>query len=237
LVLLRKRKKKKLTTMPRKLVTVLDANSISSEQFRAIRTNIKFALPDKDLKTILVTSSMAGEGKSTSAANLAVVFAQEGKRVLIVDADMRKPTIHHTFEMYNTSGLSTVLTRQEKLHEVVQQSFIVGLDVIVSGPTPPNPTDLLDSTTMDMLMKEVYQDYDIIIFDAPPLLHIADAQILAHKCDGTLLVVDIDVVLKDDMLKAKTILTTARAKVLGVIMNNMALTRDHYYYQYSNNKK
>ncbi|MGM9946109.1 MAG: CpsD/CapB family tyrosine-protein kinase [Lysinibacillus sp.] len=229
----RKKKKSKLAAMGRRLITVSDSRSIIAEQFRTIRTNIKFAVPDTDLKTILVTSSTPGEGKSTNAANLGVVFAQEGKKVLIVDADMRKPTLHHTFGIFNTVGLSTVLSRQNEFNCAIQETPIVGLFVLPSGPIPPNPTELLSSKTFDTFIEEMKNNYDIIIFDAPPLLSVSDAQVLSHKCDGTLLIIHSNVAEKEDVLKAQSILATSQAKVLGVILNNYKMPRSRkYYYQY-----
>lgn len=229
-----KKKKSKLAAMGRRLITVSDSRSIIAEQFRTIRTNIKFSMPDTDLKKILVTSATPGEGKSTNAANLGVVFAQEGKKVLIVDADMRKPTLHHTFGIFNTVGLSTILSRQSELNCTIQETPIVGLFVLPSGPIPPNPTDLLLSKTFDTFIEEMENTYDIIIFDAPPLLSVSDSQVLSHKCDGTLLIIHSGVVEKEDVLKAQSILTSAQAKVLGVILNNykMPKKRKDYYHYY-----
>ncbi|MGE7693575.1 CpsD/CapB family tyrosine-protein kinase [Lysinibacillus sp. NPDC094177] len=214
--------------MARKLVT--DSKSIISEQFRTIRTNIRFSLPDQEKKSLLVTSSIPGEGKSTNAANLGVVFAQEGKRVIIIDADMRKPTLHHTFSTLNTNGLSDVLTRQEIYFNVIQKTSVEELSIIPSGPLPPNPVDLLSSKTMEILMQDLKKDYDIIILDAPPLLSVSDAQILSNKCDGTILVVNMDLVQKVDVLKAKAALVSSKAQILGVVLNNIKTPKNHYYY-------
>jgi len=234
----RKKKKSKLAAMGRRLITVSDSRSIIAEQFRTIRTNIKFSVPDTDLKTILVTSSTPGEGKSTNAANLGVVFAQEGKKVLIVDADMRKPTLHHTFGIFNTVGLSTVLSRQNEFNCAIQETPIVGLFILPSGPLPPNPAELLSSKSFDAFMEEMKKKYDIIIFDAPPLLSVSDAQVLSHQCDGTLLIVHSGVAEKEDVLKAQSILTTSQAKVLGVVLNNykMSKKRKYYYHYYGANQ-
>ena len=214
--------------MGRKLVT--DSKSIISEQFRTMRTNIRFSLPDQEIKSLLVTSSIPGEGKSTNAANLGVVFAQEGKRVIIIDADMRKPTLHHTFSTFNTDGLSDVLTRQKVYFNVIQKTSVEELSIIPSGPLPPNPVDLLSSNTMEILMQDLRKDYDIIILDAPPLLSVSDAQILSNKCDGTLLVVNMDLVQKVDVLKAKAALVSSKAQILGVVLNNIKTPKNHYYY-------
>lgn len=229
----RKQKKSKLAAMGRRLITVSDSRSIIAEQFRTIRTNIKFSVPDTDLKTILVTSSTPGEGKSTNAANLGVVFAQEGKKVLIVDADMRKPTLHYTFGIFNTVGLSTVLSRQNELNCAIQETPIVGLFVLPSGPIPPNPAELLSSKAFDAFLEEMKKHYDLIIFDAPPLLSVSDAQVLSHKCDGTLLIIHSGVAEKENVLKAQSILVSSQAKVLGVVLNNYKMPKNRkYYYEY-----
>ena len=227
------KKKNRKSTTARKLVTVTDSKSIISEQFRTIRTNISFSLPDQDVKTILITSSIPGEGKSTNAANLGVVFAQEGKRVLIVDADMRKPTLHYTFALFNSVGLSTLLARQSEYQHVIQETPIVGLFVLTSGSIPPNPAELLASKTMDTLFSELQEHFDIIILDAPPLLSVSDAQILSNKCDGTLLIVHSGVVEKEEVLKAKAILATSKAQILGAVLNNYKMPKKRKeYYQY-----
>ena len=223
------KKKKEFSTKARKLITVLDTKSLIAEQFRTIRANITFSMPDAYLKTILVTSSIPGEGKSTSAANLGVVFAHEGKKVLIVDADLRKPTLHQTFELINIAGISTVLSQQQSASNVIQETFVNGLDVVLSGPLPPNPSELLSSKAMDSFIKEMAQIYDLIIFDAPPLLSVSDAQLLANRCDGTLLIVSMGTSQKSDVLKAKDILTASKANILGVVMNNFIEPKNNYY--------
>lgn len=228
----KKKKKAQTTTLARKLITVRNPKSIVSEQFKTIRTNINFSMPDQDIKTIIVTSSTPGEGKSTISSNSAVVFAQSGKKVLLIDADMRKPTAHHTFGIRNVAGLSTLLTRQHSIEEVVHKSEVEGLSVITSGPIPPNPAELLGSKTMDQLIVQLTELYDLVIFDAPPVLSVTDAQILSHKCQGTILVVNSGKAEKDGVLKAKEALVSSQANILGVVLNNYILDKDHYYYQY-----
>lgn len=230
-----KKKKKKSSTMARKLIAHKNPKSVVAEQFRTIRTNIHFSMPDQDLKTLLVTSATPGEGKSTNSSNISVVFAQEGRRVLLVDADMRKPTVHHTFSLNNAKGLSNLLTRQVDLQQVIQQTEIENLSVISSGPIPPNPAELLASQTMDTLIEELLAQFDLVIFDAPPVLSVTDAQILSNKCQGTVLVVNAGEAEKESTLKARDALATSKANILGVILNNFVLQRDHYYYQYYGN--
>lgn len=234
---LNERKKKKLlklSKVARNLVTLTDTRSMISEQFRTIRTNITFSMKDQDIKTILVTSSTPGEGKSTMAANLGVVFAQDGKRVLIIDADLHKPTFHYTFKLSNNIGLSNALEKKLPLTEVIQETFIYGLSVITSGPMSPNPAELLSSQKMDTFIMDLKKDYDIIIFDAPPLLSVTDPLILSNKCEGTLLIVNSGVVEKEDVLKARAILTNSQTKILGVVLNNHNSPRNKQYYDYYN---
>jgi len=223
--------------MQRKLLTNVHKTSIISEQFRTIRTNLKFALPNLSCKTILVTSSIPGEGKTTNAANIAIVFAQEGKKVLLVDADMRRPAIHYTFELLNISGLSSVLIQSDKLNEAIQETYIEGLFVLTSGPNPPNPVELLASEMMDTLIEKMIAYYDVIIFDTPPVNSVTDAQILANKTDGVLLIVNTGVVEKSSVVKAKNSLLIAQAKILGVVMNNYALPKEQYKSQYYHTRK
>ena len=226
------KKNKGMQSVARKLVTSVNPKSIVSEQFRTMRTNINFSMPDEELRTILVTSASPGDGKSTVVANTAVVFAQEGKRVLLIDGDMRKPTVHYTFHLTNTIGLSNLLTRQTTLSEAVKASDIDGLDIITCGPIPPNPAELLGSRTMDKLLEEMKSEYDIILFDAPPVLSVTDAQILSNKCDGTVLVLSAGQTEKEGIIKTKEALVASQANIIGAVLNNYVLDKDHYYYQY-----
>ena len=146
---LNKKTKKKATELKRSLITIKDSKSPISEQYKTIRTNIQFSSVDKEFKTIVVTSSGPGEGKSTTIANLAVVFAQQGKKVLLIDSDLRKPTVHYTFNLTNTFGLTNVLTRQAELVDVVKESMEKNLYILTSGPIPPNPAELLGSKAME----------------------------------------------------------------------------------------
>ena len=225
------KKKKLLQIAPRKLVTDVNPKSIVSEQYRTIRTNINFSMPDKELKTLLITSATSGEGKSTSAANIAIVFAQEGKKVLLIDGDMRKPTVHYTFHTTNTTGLSNLLTRQWRTADVVKKTTINGLFLITCGQIPPNPAELLASDSMDVLLEELKANYDIVIFDAPPVISVADAQILSNKCDGTILVINAGTTEKVSIKKAKETLQSSKANIIGTLLNNFKVEKSHYYYQ------
>ncbi|MEK3973966.1 CpsD/CapB family tyrosine-protein kinase [Psychrobacillus sp. FSL K6-2684] len=227
-----KKKNKPLLTAARKLITSSNPKAIVSEQFRTLRTNINFSMPDKEIKSMLFTSASPSEGKSTVAANSAVVFAQEGKRVLLIDGDMRKPTVHYTFHLTNTLGLSNLLTRQALLEEVIKHDDVQNLDIITCGPIPPNPAELLGSKTMEKVLEDLKEKYDMIIFDAPPVLSVTDAQILSNLCDGTVIVLSAGKTEKDALLKAKEALISSKANILGAVLNNYVLQKDHYYYQY-----
>ena len=181
---------------------------------------------------MVITSSGPAEGKSTTAANLAIVFAKSGQRVLLVDADMRKPTVDQTFHLPNVRGLSTVLSTNQSVLESCQPTFVDNLDVLTSGPKPPNPSELIDSKRMDQVKMELKQVYDFIIFDMPPVITVTDAQIMSSKVDGTLLVVRENETSKESIAKAKEALCLVQARVLGVVYNGATNNRDQGYYYY-----
>lgn len=215
-------------------MTILDPKSPIAEQYRTVRTNIQFSSVDQELKTIMVTSSGPGEGKSTTAANLAVVFAQLGKKVLIVDADLRKPTVHHTFGINTHIGFSTVLTKQADLTSAIVKTEEKDLYVLPSGPIPPNPSELLSSKSMEQFIADVKTVFDYIIFDTPPLLAVADPQILANQCDGAILVVYSEKTVREHAVKGKEMLENVKSKLLGVVLNHKELQKNDYYYYYGN---
>jgi capsular exopolysaccharide synthesis family protein len=219
----------------RKLITKLDPRSPISEQYRTIRTNINFSSIDNEINTLMVTSTGPGEGKSTTVANLAVVFAQQGKRVLLVDADLRKPTVHYTFNFPNTTGFTNVLTNDSSLDESIRQTDVENLFVLTCGPIPPNPSELLGSRAMKHFLEKALEKFDMVIFDTPPVLAVTDAQVLANQCDGTILVVGSEKTEKDQAVKTKELLEAANAKLLGVVLNNKKnQKKDHQYYYYGN---
>lgn len=228
-------KNDKMLTLKRRLLAHNSPKDPVAEQYRTIRTNIQFSNVDQDIKTIVVTSSGAEEGKSTTTSNLATVYAQQGLKVLLIDADLRKPTGHYTFRLENHIGLTNVLTRQSTLAQAVQESEIPHLSVLTSGPIPPNPSELLASAQMVELLKEMKEQFDMVIFDTPPILAVADAQILANQVDGTILVVSSGKTEKDAALKSKELLSNAQGKLLGVVLNNRKVEEGNYYYYYGTN--
>jgi capsular exopolysaccharide synthesis family protein len=230
-----KKNKKKMINTRRKLITRLSPKSPISEQYRTIRTNISFSTVDEEIKTLMVTSTGPGEGKSTTAGNMAVVFAQQGKNVLLVDADLRKPTVHYTFGLTNTFGLTSVLTKQSTIQEAVESTDVENLDVLTSGPIPPNPAELMSSRGMERFMNDVLEYYDMVIFDTPPVLAVTDAQLLANQCHATILVVSSGSTERESAIKSKELLDSAKAKLLGVVLNNRKLKESNFYYYYGEN--
>ncbi|MEH7239555.1 CpsD/CapB family tyrosine-protein kinase [Bacillus sp. JJ1562] len=224
--------RKQFQSQNRSLITMLNPKSPISEQYRTIRTNIEFSTVDEEMRTIMITSSGPGEGKSTTTNNIAIVFAQQGKKVLLVDADLRKPTVHYSFRLENHVGLTNVLTKQETLINAVQATEQENLFALTCGPIPPNPAELLGSKAMDQFLTEVKNHFDIVIFDTPPVLVVTDAQVLANKTDGVVMVVSSNKTENDAALKAKELLMNAKAKLLGVVLNNKKRTESQYYYYY-----
>ncbi|KIH71427.1 CpsD/CapB family tyrosine-protein kinase [Salinicoccus roseus] len=229
-----KNKARNYVSGPRELIVEKKPKSPVSEQFRTVRTNIMYSNIDTEIKTVLVTSATPGAGKSTTAANLAVAYAQSGKKTLLMDADLRRPTTHYTFEVTNQRGLSTVIVNDVPVENIVRETEIENLDIVSSGPIPPNPSELLSSKKMTHLLKTFSMHYDMVIIDSPPLLAVTDAQVLSKITDGTVLVTNVAENNRDKLREAKDLLNKADANILGVVMNNkkMNTKKDDYYYYY-----
>ncbi|RDW20741.1 CpsD/CapB family tyrosine-protein kinase [Oceanobacillus chungangensis] len=230
-----KQSKGNTTNKFRHLIAQVNPKSPISEQYRTVRTNIQFSSVDNEIRSLLISSSGPAEGKSTTVANLAVVYAQAGKKVLLIDADLRKPTVHYTFRLDNLRGLSNILVGEHTIDETVNRTNIENLDVISCGPIPPNPSELLASRKMESFLKEAQQTYDIVIFDTPPVLAVTDAQILANIVDGSILVVRSKHTDLEAAKKAKEALEPAKAKLLGTVLNGREKSASNYYYYYGTN--
>ncbi|MCC4341068.1 CpsD/CapB family tyrosine-protein kinase [Limosilactobacillus reuteri] len=215
-----------------KLITVAHPKSPISEQFRTIRTNINFMAIDKPIKTLALTSANVSEGKSTITDNLAIVWAQTGQRVLLIDADLRRPTLHTTFNKSNQEGLTTILTsgtNSVDLRQIVQASGVEKLDILTSGPIPPNPAELLSSQRMNTLIESVKSIYDMVIVDVPPMLEVTDTQVLSHYLDAMVLVVKQGQTQKLAVKRAVELLNLAHANLLGYVMNDVNADGDAGY--------
>lgn len=217
-----------------KLVTALAPRSPAAEAYRMLRTNLQFMGVDRPVRSLVVTSAAPEEGKSLTAANLAVAFAQAGQRVVLVDADLRRPTLHRTFGLGRLAwgGLTSVLAGALDLQSALTDTGIDGLRVLPSGPIPPNPAEMLGSQRMQALMAALDEHFDLAIYDTPPVLAVADASILAPAVDGTLLVVRAHRIGHPQARRAKEALEAVKARVLGVVLDGVPTGRrgDYYYY-------
>ncbi|ASX21900.1 CpsD/CapB family tyrosine-protein kinase [Lactiplantibacillus plantarum] len=214
------------------LTTLTAPMSVVTEQVKTIRTNLNYAMVGKPLKTLMITSAIQGEGKSTVSSNLAVEYAKKGLQVLLVDADLRRPTIHQTFAISNQRGVSSWLSGQltdvnEAIYPVLDHLF-----VMPSGPKPPNPAELLASDRMSEFLTVATRKLDLVIVDAPPILPVTDARILAGQVDGTVLVVRQNFVEKVAVRQAVSALKNARAQLLGTILNDVDIKTHGYGYGY-----
>ncbi|MGI3101162.1 CpsD/CapB family tyrosine-protein kinase [Companilactobacillus alimentarius] len=212
------------------LVTYDDPTSTVSEQFNTIRTNIQFSSVDKKLNSILFTSSAPSEGKSTVSNNVAVTWAKQGERVILVDADLRRPTIHKTFNVSNRVGLSSYLLGNASFEDIIQPTMVKDLFVITSGPIPPNPSELLGSMRTKDLITRLEDKFGLLIMDAPPVNTVTDAQVLSAQIDGVIMVVPQGIAEKAGVAHAKQLLDTVHANILGVIMNRVTKQKSQGYY-------
>jgi non-specific protein-tyrosine kinase len=209
---------------PNELITVSEPRSSSSEAYRALRTNLDFASLDQALKTLVVTSAGVSEGKSTTLANLAVVSAQAGRRVVLVDADLRRPTLHQIFGLNNETGLTAALMDEAILSAPpIQDTAIEGLSVLTSGPLPPNPAELMGSRRMEALIEVLAQQADQVFFDTPPVVAVTDAAVLATKVDGVLLVVSAGQTRREYARTAVQRLQQINARLVGTVLTNMQM--------------
>lgn len=215
-----------------KIVTHSLPKSPISEAYRVLRTNLQFTGVDTPLQCVVITSSGPSEGKSTTVANLAVTFAHSGSRVLILDADLRKPRIHKMFNLANKTGATNAILDPDNVGEYIQNSIVDGLHILTSGPIPPNPSELLGSIRMKNLITILRGMYDFILIDTPPVCMVTDAQILSTMADGTAIVAASGQVAIEDLNRAKTLLQNVNANILGVILNKKVRDSNAYYYYY-----
>jgi polysaccharide biosynthesis transport protein len=204
-----------------------------AEAYRVLRTNVLFSRKDPNFRTLTVVSGGAGEGKSTTIFNLAVVFAQQGSRVLLVDSDLRRPSLHKLFNVANTMGLTSYLLKQQKLEDVVQTTAVPTLHFLPSGKLPSSSMGILNSTAMKAFIDEAKSRYDFVFFDSPPIMGVSDASILASEVDMAILVVQYRKYPQQMTLRAKQMVEKVGGRMLGVVLNNINISQDSYYYYYS----
>lgn len=214
------------------LLTQVQSQSPRAESFRQIRTNLQFAQVGHNSRSVLVTSSLPGEGKSTTAVNMAISLAQAGHRVALVDADLRRPMVGDYLGLDRSVGLTTYLVGQSNLEDLLQPWGTDDLDVLASGQIPPNPSELLGSASMSGLIEALEERYDVVVIDAPPLLPVTDAAVLAQRVGGVVLVVGSQLVKSTDLQKSLSALEMVEADLLGVILNRLP-AKDPHAYTYS----
>lgn len=216
-----------------KLITLANPQSVISEQFRNIRTNINFMNVDREVKTIVFTSAMAGAGKSTVSANVAITMAQAGKKTILIDADLRRPTMHATFNVSNSNGLTTLLTSRSMemdANRVIRKSGVENLSILTAGPIPPNPSELLSSKHMlDLIVEDLKQEYDMVVLDLAPILEAGETQQLTSSLDGTILVVRQAHSQKSAVKRAVELLKLTKSPILGYVMNDVDADGDDGY--------
>lgn len=210
-----------MTSAKDSLVTLSQPRSPAAEAYRTLRTNLMFSSLDKPLTTLLVTSAAPDEGKSTTLANLAVTMAQSSRRTILVDCDLRRPTQHEIWGLANERGLTTMVLEGDALtHPPLADVGIENLAVLPSGPLPPNPADLLGSRRMEEVIAALKSRADLVLFDAPPVVAVTDAALLASKLDGVLLVVEAGGTRRDHAQRAKEILEKVNLRIVGAVLNN-----------------
>lgn len=217
------------------LITEMD-RSPNAEAYRMLRTNIRFASVDKELHVAVITSPGPGEGKSTTAANLAIVMAQAGKKTVLIDADLRRPVQHKIFKTSNRAGLTTALIeRDDEVEQYLIDTEIEGLRLLPAGPIPPNPSELLGSHRMQKVLDELMQVADFVLVDSAPVLAVSDTSLLAGAVDGVLLVLRANITSIEGAKRAIGQLESVQAHLLGTVLNDVQASKDGYYYYYYNN--
>jgi polysaccharide biosynthesis transport protein len=209
------------------------ADSPHAESYRVLRTNVLFSRKDQGFRTMTVVSGGAGEGKSTTIFNLATTFAQQGSRVLLVDSDLRRPSLHKILGVANNLGLTNYLLKQNTVDEVIQTTPVASLDFLPSGKLPSSSIGILNSVQMRAFIEEAKSRYDFVFFDSPPIMGVSDASILASEVDMAILVVQYRKYPQQMTLRAKQMVEKVGGRLLGVVLNNINISQDSYYYYYS----
>jgi len=212
------------------LVMIAKPGSPAAEAYRTLRASIQLNGAEESPRSVLFTSAGPEEGKSTTLANLGIAAAQAGSRVILVDADLRRPRLHEIFGLQNAEGVASLLTQGAAEDAVAQPTKVTGLRVLTSGPVSANPVDLLTKPAMKALIQTLAQDADLVMLDSPPAGTLADASVLAGCVDAVILVVDAKRTHRDDAVRAKAQLERVRAKLLGIVLSNANVDVASYKY-------
>jgi capsular exopolysaccharide synthesis family protein len=227
-----------MTSNP-KIITMGDPRSPVAEQYRILRTNLQFMMVEGEVKTVVVTSTNHDEGKTTIAANLALVMAQAGSKVLLIDCDLRKPCVHKIFDKKANPGLTNYFAGDDKeLSVIIQSTEIDSLSIITSGSIPPNPSEILSSSKMKAFLEEVSKDYNFVIIDSPPSGVFTDAAVISTMANGVIYICASGQVKRDHARKTIENFKKINARVLGVVLNKIPnnYAKHQYYYNYSDNE-
>ncbi|MFZ7121498.1 MAG: CpsD/CapB family tyrosine-protein kinase [Eubacteriaceae bacterium] len=220
--------------MKNSIITHTDPKSPVSEAFRSLRTNVHFTNIDKEIRVIQVTSSLQSEGKSTIAANYAITLVQSGKKVLIIDCDLRRPNIHRVFNLPNSNGLINLLIKETTLEQSIKSTEVKDLYAIVSGPIPPNPSEMLESNRMRELITSIKGHFDVVIIDSPPVIPVTDAMIISNLVDGTLVTIALGQIEREVFKRTIECLENVGANIIGTVVNKVP-TSERYYASYGYN--
>ncbi len=207
--------------------------SIAAEAYRTLRTNIQYSSFDNEYRTIVVTSSEPGEGKTLTAGNLALALAQGESKVLLVDCDMRKPSVHKNFRISNENGLTDLLLHKRTMEQVMVK-YNENLTIVSAGRVSPNPSEMLGSRAMGTFLEEMKDHFDYIVMDTPPLGAVTDAQVLSTKVDGIILVVKAGATKKDVVMNSVNLIKKVNGNLIGTVLNGVEQSKNKYYYYYGN---
>lgn len=205
--------------------------SVASERFRGIRSNIMFSGVE-EANSIIVTSEKPAAGKSIVSANIAITYAQAGYKTLIIDGDMRKPTQHYVFETSNYDGLSNLIVGKSDFETAISSTRVENLDLLTSGPIPPNPSELIASEKFENILNDLFKYYDFILIDTPPVNTVTDAQVFMQYVKECVLIIDVENNNKDELKKAKSLIEKAEGRLLGAVLNKTPVDKSSSYYYY-----
>ncbi|WP_368915889.1 polysaccharide biosynthesis tyrosine autokinase [Staphylococcus haemolyticus] len=220
----------------KKLETPLYAHdkpkSITSEKFRGIRSNIMFSGANEEIKSIIITSEKPTAGKSIISANIAISYAQAGFKTLIIDGDMRKPTQQYNFETANYDGLSNLIIGKSDFDKAIRSTRVENLDLLTSGPVPPNPSELVASDRFKEIYNQLMDMYDFILIDTPPVTSVTDAQVFLQLVKDCVMIIDTEKNNKNEIKKAKQLIEQADGHIIGAVLNKTERDKSSNYYNY-----